>query len=233
MIDLNSAIFALAGGIFPALLWLWFWLREDSLHPEPKRLVFFTFIGGAFMVVAVLPYQVFVRHFFEYAPTVLFFLWAAGEEVLKYIAAYVFGLRTRALDEPIDTIMYMITAALGFSAFENVLFLINPLMHGSIADTIITGSQRFVGASLLHVLCSSVVGIFMAFSFSKSPTARRLFTVIGIVFAIALHTLFNLSIIDGSSVDIFTTFTILWILVLSLLFLFEKVKRLKPICTIC
>ena len=125
----------------------------------------------------------------------------------------------------------MITAALGFSAFENALFLFNPLVNGAIADSIITGSQRFVGASLLHVLCSAVMGIFMAFSFFKNGPASSMYTILGLTFAVALHTLFNLSIIDGSSVNIFATFTILWILVIGLLFLFEKVKRLSPIRT--
>ena len=27
--------FAIAGGFIPSLLWLWFWLKEDS-NPEPR-----------------------------------------------------------------------------------------------------------------------------------------------------------------------------------------------------
>ena len=39
MPELGSVIAAAAGGILPALAWLWFWRREDSTHPEPRRLI--------------------------------------------------------------------------------------------------------------------------------------------------------------------------------------------------
>lgn len=219
--------FAFLGGIFPAILWLWLWLKEDGLHPEPKKLIFLTFLMGALAVAVVLPIQIFVYNNFPGQDVLVFFVWAMVEEACKYGAAFVFGLRSKALDEPIDTIMYMITAALGFAAFENTLFLINPAIAGSVMETIVTGSQRFVGASLLHVLSSSVVGIFMAFSFFRGHRARQAFTILGLILAIALHTLFNLSIMDGSGLHTFATFFTLWILVLALLLLFEKVKRLQ------
>ena len=44
-------IFAISGGILPALIWLWFWLKED-LHPEPKKAISLTFFFGMLMVPA-------------------------------------------------------------------------------------------------------------------------------------------------------------------------------------
>lgn len=219
-------IVAFLGGVFPAVLWLWLWLKEDGLHPEPKKLLFFTFICGSLAVAIALPLEIFVNTIFNGQDIPTYFLWATLEEVCKYGAALAIGLRSKALDEPIDTIMYMLTAALGFAAYENLLFLIDPSVNDPIFITILTGSQRFIGATLLHVLCSSVVGIFMAFSFFKGKKARFAFTTLGLMLAIALHTLFNLSIIDGSGLHTFATFFTLWILVLGLLLLFEKVKHL-------
>ncbi len=43
-------------GIVPALLWLWFWLKED-VHPEPLKMITLSFLGGMVAVVLVLPFQ--------------------------------------------------------------------------------------------------------------------------------------------------------------------------------
>ena len=57
-------------------------------------------------------------------------MWVIIEEVLKYSAALMVVLWHKAVDEPIDVIIYMITIALGFSALENALFIFNPLRDG-------------------------------------------------------------------------------------------------------
>jgi RsiW-degrading membrane proteinase PrsW (M82 family) len=49
--ETNVLIFSLLGGIVPALFWLWFWIREDRLRPEPKSALLSSFLGG---IVAVL-----------------------------------------------------------------------------------------------------------------------------------------------------------------------------------
>jgi RsiW-degrading membrane proteinase PrsW (M82 family) len=41
---------AILGGIGPAMLWLWFWLKEDRLHPEPKALLTRVFLFGGLAV---------------------------------------------------------------------------------------------------------------------------------------------------------------------------------------
>jgi len=45
------------GGILPALIWLWFWLKEDKENPEPKGLLFLTFILGMIAVIIILPLE--------------------------------------------------------------------------------------------------------------------------------------------------------------------------------
>ena len=57
VIEAKTLILAIAGGLLPALFWLWFWLREDSEHPEPKILITLTFILGMITVVIVVPIQ--------------------------------------------------------------------------------------------------------------------------------------------------------------------------------
>lgn len=60
--ETNVLIFALLGGIAPALFWLWFWLREDRLHPEPKSALFSAFIGGIIAVLIALFLELIVYY---------------------------------------------------------------------------------------------------------------------------------------------------------------------------
>lgn len=229
--NLQVLLYAFLGGVLPALLWLWFWLKEDSVHPEPRGLIVVTFFAGAVAVMLTLPLQQGISYYFQENATVLFILLALVEETLKFLAAYLVALRNRAFDEPIDAVIYMVTVALGFSALENAIFLFNSIATGNAIDGVITGNLRFVGASVLHVLASSVVGLGLAFSFYKSKIIRFRMLILSIFTAAALHALFNLSIINDGGRNMLVTFLVLWFLVVGLLLFFEKIKRLTKINT--
>ena len=163
----STLLYALLGGVLPALLWLWFWLKEDRLHPEPRGALVLTFIGG--MLAAGTAYfaeRSIMKMGFAFSTTLV--LWATIEEVFKFGFAWWLALRKRFCDEPIDAMIYMLTAALGFSALENTLFLIAPLANGDITKSLLTGNLRFIGATLLHIAASSIIGAFAAFFFYRS-----------------------------------------------------------------
>src|SRR3989344_2465376 len=167
MIDLSTLLYAILGGILPALLWLSFWLREDRLHPEPRSLIAKTFLFGMIAVIAVLPFQKTVEMLMPNMFWIALLLWAAFEEAFKFIAGYFGGLHSVEDNEPLDPLIYMITAALGFVALENTLFLLGPLLGQDIPQSIVTGNLRFIGASLLHIICSGLIGATLAFSFYR------------------------------------------------------------------
>ena len=123
MIASQTLLFALLGGVLPALLWLWFWLKEDKKSPEPRGLIFMSFVAGMMVVPLVIPFQQFAATYFF--GIIALTSWAATEEILKFLAAWLFVLRRKEMNEPIDAVIYMITIALGFSAFENALYLNN------------------------------------------------------------------------------------------------------------
>jgi protease PrsW len=226
-LDLQTIIFAALGGIIPAILWLWFWLREDKKRPEPRGLLFFSFIMGMIAVPLVIPLQKLVTTDFINISLMTIILWSMFEEVLKYIGSYVAALRKKANNDPIDPMIYLITTALGFAAVENTLFLINAISQGGFIESIITGNMRFIGATLLHTVSSATVGLFMAFSFYKSKSQKRLYLLIGLILAIVLHTLFNFFIMNVSGNGIFWVFAGVWILVVLLILFFEKAKNLR------
>ena len=220
-------ILAFILGLIPALVWMWFWLKED-IHPEPAKMITLSFIGGMVAVLFVLPFQKIIYFYFENNETLSFALWATVEELSKFGFVYFIALQSKKLaDEPVDDIIYLIISALGFVTFENALFLVQPINSGNIIDTIIHGNLRLVGASLLHIMTSATIGIMMALSFYKSKNKRRLYTFFGIVIAIVLHTAFNLFIISGAPGNIFFVFWTVWVGIIILLLLLEKVKHIK------
>lgn len=218
----STLFWALIGGILPALGWLWFWLREDQ-HPEPKRMILFAFLGGMLVIPFVVPFQGYAKEHFE-SMTIVIILWALVEELFKFIAGWITSLSKKADDEPVDPMIYMITTALGFAALENVLFILDPIESGRITFSVITGNLRFVGATLLHVISSSAIGIALGLAFYKGPVARTLSCIGGLVVAVLLHSLFNFFIMNTNGEKIFVVFFAVWIGVISLALFFEKVK---------
>jgi protease PrsW len=223
MIEADTVIYALLGGILPALVWLAFWLREDYRHPEPRGLILKTFILGMIAVALVLPFQKMVDALLPG----MTLLWVVLEELFKFGAAYLGGLRSVEDNEPIDPIIYMITAALGFVALENALFLFGSIVGKDIAGSFITGNLRFIGASLLHVVSSGIVGFSLAFSFYKSMKEHVILTICALTLAVIFHTGFNLFIVHWGNSGAMLAFGLVWIGVVLLLLAFEKTKTIR------
>ncbi len=224
--ETHALIYSIVGGILPALFWLWFWIQEDKLHPEPRGRILLAFLGGMFAVILVYPLEkwAYARYGLS-TPTLI--IWATIEEVAKYIMVSITALHSKAFDEPIDALEYLITTALGFAALENVLFILNPLLDGRGFQGLITGDMRFIGASLLHVVCSAVLGYCIAREFYRGRTAKISWRAIGLIIAIALHTIFNTFIIYDNGSKVFIVFSVVWLAALGVLLLFEKAKELK------
>ncbi|MGC9602722.1 MAG: PrsW family glutamic-type intramembrane protease [Minisyncoccia bacterium] len=222
MIALSPTLFiALLGGIAPSFLWLAFWLFEDRCEPEPKRYIFFTFIVGGLAVAPVLFLEQYAAGVF--AGSVLLLTWAFIEESFKFGAAYLTSLRAYVFDEPLDAVIYLVTAALGFAAVENALFLFGSLQQG-VLHGIVTSDLRFIGATLLHTLSSATIGITLALSFYKSTALRRLYALVGVILATALHTLFNFFILGQGGDATFFIFMFIWIGLVGILLAVERIK---------
>ena len=239
----STLFLSLLGGVLPALFWLWFWLREDRLHPEPRSLIILSFLCGMAAVLFALPAEQWLcgqimgtegaECAVQIPSTKSVFLIIAGlsiiEEVLKFVASYFGALRFRDNDEPIDSLIYLITAALGFAALENTLFLAGAMKTGGFVGGLDLGVLRFIGASLLHVVSSGTLGFLLAVGFYKRGRIKRIDAGLGLLAAIVLHALFNLFILksEGNSLTMFAVFAFVWLAVILLLIGFEKVKQLK------
>lgn len=215
--------YAFLGGLLPSFIWLYFLLKEDAKHPEPKTLIVFTFIAGMAAVPLALPFEQYTRGHLSGTLSILT-SWALIEEVLKYAMAALFILWRNAVDETPDYVIYMITIALGFAAAENMLFLLTPLSSGNIASGVFTGNLRFLGSTLLHVVASSAIGFALAFSASYRPVRRIVAAALGLILATALHTVFNTLIIHSGTSTSFSAFFLIWMVVVVFFAAFEMLK---------
>ncbi len=223
-ITLKVGVISLLGGLIPALLWLWFWLREDSKKPEPRGLLVLTFIIGMVSVFVVLPIERLFGTLIENEKT-LTIVWSAVEEIIKFLAVYFIALKSSDADEPIDFAIYMMTGALGFAALENALFLIDPVTLGNATVSLLTGNFRFLGAMLLHTISSGIIGIAIGLAFYQTRFIKRSFLVIGLLGAITLHSIFNFLIINSDK-GLFSVFSLLWGVAIIVLLLFEQLRRI-------
>lgn len=226
-----AVLVAFLGGVLPALLWLFFWLMEDRVAPEPKRYIFFCFIAGMAITYLAIDSERFIAPILEpgYDPLhpgpAILFAWASIEEIMKFGAAYIAALYWKVFDEPLDAVVYMITAALGFSAAENALFLFSFLQRGDFLQTVLTGDLRFIGATLLHTLSSATIGIALAITYYRSANIRRLAALIGVILAASLHTLFNFFILKTGNSATLWVFLCIWFGIVGILLILERIKR--------
>ena len=223
----SSIFFALIGGIIPSIIWLLFWLREDSKRPEPRGMLMLTFFAGMVVVPLVIPFQKALQIPGDLTST--FLVWAALEEFFKFGAAYLVAIRQKEDNEPVDALIYMMTVALGFAAMENAIFIFKPLSQGIVSEGLITGNVRFIGASLLHTLSSAMMGIALGLSFYKSKSTKVISVIAALIIATILHTAFNLFIMKEHSGTTFATFGFVWISIVVLMLFFEKIKNIYAV----
>src|ERR1035437_5925188 len=215
--------YAFLAGILPSIQWLFFWLREDNLHPGPRLAVALTFLLGM-LSVALAIYGEDVATIFVKSTTEQYIVWAAIEEIVKALVVLIIALFSSQVEEPIDCMIYFITAALGFAAVENSFFLLNPLSSGNIPASIAVGDFRFIGATLVHTVSSALIGFCIAFVFYRGVWAKIAVTIIGLVGAVAIHSAFNLSVLSVSPQSTLSVFAWIWCAVIIIMILFEEIK---------
>jgi len=221
-------------GFLPSIIWLLFYLRKD-VHPESNQAILKVFFYGMLIAFAAIFLEI---GFKKISSNLLLYLFVGGalvEEYLKYLVVKLEVLRSSELDEPIDIMLYMIIAGLGFAALENILILINEHPFLELPKTLEISTLRFLTATFLHALCSGIVGYFLAISFFNLKKQKK-FLLMGLGIAIALHGSYNLSIIKIDDWKKFISPVIILIILIGAAWFvslgFKKLKRLKSICKV-
>lgn len=132
------------------------------------------------------------------------------EEFIKLAVVFVFISASKYFDEPVDRMIYMIVAALGFATVENFFFLSNAVSVTELAGLSIL---RFVGATLMHALASGILGYMWA--------KKKLLW--GLIVATAIHTGFNYLILAKGPEMWPTAFLLL--IAFILFYEFDRIKQ--------
>jgi len=175
-------------GFMLSAIWLVFFLLEDKKKPEPATMITKTFAIGIVSALAAIGIGKFFAYF---APTLGIIEFSVAsisayafiEELVKFLAVFIFISHTKHFDEPIDRMIYMIVAALGFAVAENFLFLINTV---TALEMVGLATLRFIGATLMHALSSGILGYMWA----------RQKIYYGLIIATFIHIIFNLLILE-------------------------------------
>ncbi len=225
---MNYLTVVLFAGIaaLPALVWLIFFLKED-VHPEPRKLIIYSFFIGALATIPALLFQILARNLTGDNPSLSsFIIFALIEETFKFLAAFYAVSKNKFFDEPIDAMIYMIVIASGFATVENILITASSL--GSISSLVVYGALnvlllRFVGATLLHVLSSGIIGYAWAKSLANETHRGPVFGAI--IIATLIHAAFNYIVAAAPQNNLFYSSSILIAAAFFVLNDFEILKK--------
>src|SRR5262245_28772979 len=154
----------------PCALWLWYFSSRSRYKRPAWGVLGVTFALGALATIPALALNLIgqsllIKYFGRTQLSrglVLFFVVGPIEELLKLLVVYFYAYRRKEFDEPLDGVIFSATAALGFAAIENVVYLAQnePML------VLLRGPLSNPG----HALFSAVWGL----SLSKAKAAPNL-----------------------------------------------------------
>ena len=177
--------------IIPAVIWLYLFLRQHHLN---KWLVLLTFLGGMFAAKLILVYQGYwddtinlvffqlnpvdfrdnIQSLFINRPILAIFLSFVGvgvmEEFLKFwIMKFINHNFFKSID---DVVELAIISALGFAFFENIIYFLSQWENLSVSGFFVFVIFRITIVTMVHVLCSGVLGYYFGMAFFASPMLK-------------------------------------------------------------
>lgn len=186
-----KAFIILFFALIPAMIWLYMFMRGRELN---KFLVLFTFIGGMIAAKLILIYQGYWDHtvnliFFKVQPVdfkanlqniflsdplLAVFLSFVGVGVVEeYAKFWIMRLINHNFFKSIDGVMkFAIISALGFSFFENMIYFLGQWGELSAGNFFVFALMRVTVVTMVHVLCSGILGYYFGMAFFASPMLK-------------------------------------------------------------
>src|SRR5213594_221084 len=220
---MNVLVLAAVAALLPALAWLVFFYTRDRYEREPKWLIARVFLWGLAAGPWASGMNLLIAQLFSHAVDGarhagdlggaaglligMVALSALNEETMKYTVVSSRLRREKNFNEPVDGIIYMTTAALGFAAGENFVYIVNAyfgvlaeagqsgqetavVVHNAFVNAfLVTAPLRSLLTMLGHVSWSGIVGHFLSGHALQGAPGRTL--VGGVILAGAVHTAFN------------------------------------------
>ena len=213
--------------ILPSILIILFFVNSDKFK-EPKSQIIKIFIFGILITIPAYILNTFLGDFWYNNTAVSeslissFLTAAPVEEGLKLSILYYFVYKMKDFNEPLDGIVYGVTASLGFATLENIYYVY------LLADYFETTSMALaIARSFSAVPAHAVFGIFMGYFFMKYAFIKKgdnLFFAFVIPFV--LHGCYNLFISSNFYVAMLLII-ISWIVALRMFSRLKKTQKRK------
>lgn len=235
---LLKLLFVFLLAFVPSLVWLSFYLKKDS-RPEPRRfLLWVFFLGGLSTFLGAQMENIWFKPWVQgnanrqIGALLFLFFYPFLEEICKFLAARLGTIKNKYfMDEATDPMIYLIVAALGFAAVENLRIyfstifgemqrlswsgLLNMDFSGGILMSLaLTGLIRFAGTVFLHSLSSASLGYFWGLSRLAKKSAKTIILSIstGLIIATVLHSFYNYFVLNAQSGIFYPTALIVFLI---------------------
>lgn len=152
--------------ILPVIL-LGLYIYKKDRNKEPSSLLVKLFVSGILSCCLVLAISEITAIFFPFVEKAeasmnfiefsfyIFIFIALTEEFCKWLMTYCIGYRNKEFDEVYDIVVYAVFVALGFAAFENILYVFG---IGSVAVGVFRGMLAIPG----HVCDGIAMGYYLS-----------------------------------------------------------------------
>lgn len=219
MAALQYFIFVPLLSLLPCALWLWYFSSRTRYKRLSGHVLGMTFLFGALATIPALFLNLVGKQLLSNLfgdsslSQFLLFILVVGpvEEAMKLLAVYFYAYRRPEFDEPLDGVIYSATAALGFAAIENVVYLAqnDPML------VLLRGPLSNPG----HALFSALWGMSLSQAKTKPNLFRKRFPIIlqGWLYATLLHSLFDVLLMAAARLGILV-FVLLVFLMIGLFF---------------
>ena len=213
--------------ILPSIFIILFFVYSDKFK-EPRGEIFRVFIYGILITIPAYFLNTYLDAFwynnFKVSEGLIgsFLTAAPVEEGLKLSILYFFVYKMKDFNEPIDGIVYGVTASLGFATLENFYYVY------LLADYFQTSSMSLaVARSFSAVPAHAVFGVFMGYFFMRYSFIKKgdnLFFAFTIPFV--LHGCYNLFVVSNFYISLLLIF-VSWIVALKLFRELKKIQKEK------
>ena len=213
--------------ILPSILIILFFVYSDKFR-EPRGEIFKVFIYGILITIPAYFLNSYLDAFwynnFKVSEGLIgsFLTAAPVEEGLKLSILYFFVYKMKDFNEPIDGIVYGVTASLGFATLENFYYVY------LLADYYQTSSMSLaIARSFSAVPAHAVFGVFMGYFFMKYVFVKKKDNLL-FAFAIpfVLHGCYNLFTVSNFYVSL-GLILISWIIALRMFAGLKETQKSK------
>jgi len=197
---MTDKIFLFLIALLPTLALLSFFMYSDKFV-EPKKNVLSTFILGIFIIA---PLEVFhyttimiLGESIDYNPFFRAFFKAAFlEELFKFCVLYFFCTKFTEFNEPMDGIVYGITASLGFAFWENLEYIyLNDKFV--IEEALQTAWQRAFTAVPSHAFDGVIMGFFIGRHYFRKNISN-INLILALLVPVTLHGFYDWVLMEKS-----------------------------------